>query len=159
MFWVGNTKIIPFRQCHSTILVRAKAAKSRNRNRIFFNQEITMSNPTLDDTLQEFDAGVFVEKVTQALKKVALGVVNNHKKGQLNITLDLEQIGETDYVKIKHTLKYNQPTIRGKLVEDNASETPMHVSREGFLSISPLNQDDLFNPLLTNVSKINQGQN
>lgn len=113
-----------------------------------------MSNPSLDDTLQELDAGIFAEKVTQAMKKVALGVVNNHKKGQVTITLDLEQIGETDYVQIKHTLKYNQPTIRGKLIEDNASSTPMHVSREGYLSISPLTQDDIFTPLPTNVSKI-----
>jgi hypothetical protein len=104
-----------------------------------------MSEPhTLDDTLQELDAGIFVNKVHDALKKVALGVVNQSKKGSVTIQLDLSRIGESDSVQVQHTIKYNQPTMRGKLVEDNTTITPMHVSREGYLSVSPQTQDDLF---------------
>jgi hypothetical protein len=40
-----------------------------------------MSNPTLEETLQEFDAGIFVNKVTEALKQAALGTVQHGKKG------------------------------------------------------------------------------
>lgn len=36
---------------------------------------------TFNDTMQELDAGIFVNKVQEALKKVALGVVNHNKKG------------------------------------------------------------------------------
>ncbi len=103
-----------------------------------------MSERNMNDTLQELDAGIFVNKITEALKKVALGVVNHNKKGQVTITLDLERIAETEQVQIKHTIKYVQPTKRGKLVEDNATSTPMYVSRFGDLSISPLSQADLF---------------
>ncbi len=104
-----------------------------------------MNDPrSLDDTLQELDAGIFVNKVTEALKKVALGVVNHNKKGIVTIQLDLDRIGETEQVQIKHTVKYSQPTKRGKLVEDNATTTPMHVGRFGDLSISPQSQTDVF---------------
>jgi hypothetical protein len=110
---------------------------------------------TLDDTLQELDAGIFVNKATEALKKVALGVVNHSKNGSVTIQLDLSRIGESDSVQVKHTLKYNMPTIRGKLVEDNATTTPMHVSREGYLSVSPQTQQDMFNASST-VTPIKQ---
>lgn len=98
----------------------------------------------LDDVLQELDAGIFVNKVTESLKKVALGVINHDKKGSVIIKLELDRIGETDSVQIKHTIQYNQPTKRGKLVEDNATTTPMHVSRTGELSVNRQSQDDLF---------------
>jgi hypothetical protein len=103
-----------------------------------------MPERTLNDTLQELDAGIFVNKVTEALRKVALGVVNHNKKGTVTIQLDIDRIGESDSVQVKHTVKYNQPTLRGKLVEDNTTSTPLHVSRFGDLSISPLSQADLF---------------
>jgi len=99
---------------------------------------------TFNDTLQELDAGIFVNKVQEALKKVALGVVNHNKKGTVTIQLDLDRIGETEQVQIKHTVKYSQPTKRGKLVEDNATSTPMHVNRFGDLTISSQTQTDVF---------------
>ena len=99
---------------------------------------------TLNDTLQEFDAGIFVNKVHEALKKVALGVVNHNKKGTVTIQIDLERIGETEQVQIIHTVKYSQPTKRGKITEDNATSTPMHINRFGDLTISAQRQNDLF---------------
>lgn len=99
---------------------------------------------TLNDTLQEFDAGIFVNKVQESLKKVALGVINHNKKGTVTIQLDIDRIGETEQVQIKHTIKYSQPTKRGKITEDNATSTPMHVNRFGDLTISAQAQNDLF---------------
>lgn len=113
-----------------------------------------MSNPTLDDTLQEFDAGLFVNKVTEALKMAALGTINHGKKGAVTLIIDLEQIGDSDSVQVKHTLKYVKPTKNGKVVEENATSTPMYVNKDGFLTISPELQADLFKAGQANVTTI-----
>ena len=116
-----------------------------------------MSNPTLDETIGEFDAGIFTSKVTSALKLVALGVIENGKKGQVTITLDLDQISDSSSVVVKHTLKYNKPTKNGKMLEENTTSTPMYVDREGYLTINPQTQNDLFAADKTNnVTKIGQ---
>jgi len=101
-------------------------------------------NPNLYDTLGEFDAGIFTHKVTESLKKVALGVVNHGKKGSVSITLDLEQIGDSSSVQIRHTVKFVQPTKNGKCSEENTTSTPMYVNNLGYLTVSPQTQDDLF---------------
>jgi len=83
-----------------------------------------MSQPTLEETLGELDAGIFTAKVTSALKLVSLGVIENRKKGQVTIVLDLEQIGDSSSVQVK--------------------STPMYVDGNGYLTISPQTQNDLF---------------
>lgn len=102
------------------------------------------TNPTINETFGKFDAGIFMDKVQESLKLVALGVVNIGKKGQLQITLDLEQIGASSSVQVKHTLKYVKPTANGKSSEENTTSTPMYVNNLGYLSISPQTQNDLF---------------
>jgi len=103
-----------------------------------------MAKPTLNETLDEFDAGIFTAKATEALKQVAMGVVATGKKGQVIITLDLEQIGDSSSVQTKHTLKYGRPTKNGKITEENTTSTPMYVDNLGYMTISPQTQDDLF---------------
>ena len=103
-----------------------------------------MSSPTLDETLLELDAGLFVNKITEALKMAALGTIQNGKKGSVSIIIELEQLGDSDSVKVKHTLKYCKPTRNGKAVEENTTTTPMYVNKDGFLTISPELQTDLF---------------
>lgn len=109
-----------------------------------------MSNPTLDETLGEFDAGIFVSKATEALKLAALGTIQSSKKGSVTIVLELERIGSSDSVQVKHTLKYTKPTINGKATEENTTSTPMYVDKNGFLTINPQTQDDLFKSDKTN---------
>jgi hypothetical protein len=103
-----------------------------------------MSNPTLDETLQEFDAGIFVDKVTEALKQAALGTVQHGKKGSVSLVFELSQIGDSSSVQVKHTLKYVKPTKNGKVSEENATSTAMFVNKDGYLAISPELQTDLF---------------
>lgn len=103
-----------------------------------------MSQPTISETLGEFDAGLFMEKVQESLKLVALGVVNSGKKGQVKITLDLGRIGDSSSVQVNHTLKYVKPTKNGKSVEENSTSTPMYVDNLGYLTIHPQTQADLF---------------
>jgi len=103
-----------------------------------------MSNPTFEETMQEFDAGIFINKVTEALKMAALGTIQHGKKGNVTLVFELNQIGDSDSVQVKHTLKYSKPTRNGKATEENTTTTPMYVNKDGFLTISPELQADLF---------------
>lgn len=103
-----------------------------------------MDKPTLDETLGELDAGIFVQKAHTALKEAAIGVIQSGKKGSVTIVLELEQIGETNSVQVKSTLKYTKPNKTGKLSEESTTSTPMYVDTFGYLTISPQTQDDLF---------------
>lgn len=113
-----------------------------------------MTNPTLDETLQEFDAGIFVNKVNEALKMAALGTIETGKKGSVTLLFEMSQIGDSHSVQVKHTLKYSKPTRNGKATEENATSTPMYVNKDGFLTISPELQADLFNADKNNVTSI-----
>lgn len=96
------------------------------------------------ETLPDLGAGVFVQKVSKALADVALGVVEHGRKGRVTLTLELERIGESHQVNVKHTVAFRQPTLRGTRQEDDATETPMFVGRGGRLSFVPESQGDMF---------------
>lgn len=117
---------------------------------------MTDTKPDLIDMLGEFDAGLFVDKTLAFLKDAAIGVIATGKKGNITIALDLEQIGSTHSVQVKHTLKYTRPTLNGKLTEENTTSTPMYVDNQGYLSVSPWTQEDLFN-LPENAIPFNNG--
>lgn len=95
--------------------------------------------------LNDLNAGVFVQQFARALSDVAAGVVEHGKKGQVKITLDLSQIGESHQVKITHTLDYTQPTKRGRKREDTALDTPMHVTPSGLSLFAQDPTAQLFN--------------
>lgn len=99
---------------------------------------------TLDNMLQELDAGIFVNKVTEALKMAALGTIQNGKKGCVTLVFEFSQIGDGCSVQVNHKLKYIKPTKNGKMIEENATITPMYVNKDGYLTISPELQADLF---------------
>ena len=114
------------------------------------------TNPTIEETLGEFDAGLFLKQLETALKEVALGVIANDKKaGSVTMDLKLKRIGESSSVTVEHTLKFNKPTRRGKSGEEMTTSTPMYVNNLGYLTIHPQTQDDLFEQETPeNVTKI-----
>lgn len=90
------------------------------------------------DFLGELDAGVFINKIAGALNTAALGVLNNGSKGKVVLTFDIDRMGnsiEEKRVMIKHKLQYITPTPRGKVSEEDTTETPMFVNRGGKLTI------------------------
>ncbi|HEB94353.1 MAG TPA: hypothetical protein ENI94_13010 [Gammaproteobacteria bacterium] len=91
----------------------------------------------INTTLNDLDAGIFMQKIDKALRDTALGVVTQGRIGKVIIELKLEQIGESNQVNMTHKLKYDKPTARGKLVEEDATETPLYVCRGGALSLMP----------------------
>lgn len=99
------------------------------------------------DFLGELDAGVFINKIAGALNTAALGVWNNGSKGKVVLTFDIDRMGnsiEEKRVMIKHKLQYITPTPRGKVSEEDTTETPMFVNRGGKLTILQEDQGNLF---------------
>ena len=91
----------------------------------------------------DLDGGVFMQKLGRAISEVAGGVVDNNDKGAIDIRLNFKRIGQSYQVNIGHTLKYTVPTLRGKIMEEDTTETPMHVNTGGRVSIFPENQHQL----------------
>lgn len=96
------------------------------------------------ETLQDLDAGVFLEQLSNALQEVALGVVEYDKKGKVTLTFELKRIGDSHQVKFDHAMTFIRPTKRGDRRETVKTSTPLHVGRGGRLSIMPDSQGDLF---------------
>ncbi|EHB0516779.1 hypothetical protein JQ019_002641 [Escherichia coli] len=83
----------------------------------------------------ELDGGVFETKIGAVLSEVASGVMNTKN-------LEIEPFDE-NRVKIKHKLSYVRPTNRGKISEEDTTETPMYVNRGGRLTILQEDQGQL----------------
>lgn len=80
----------------------------------------------------ELDGGVFETKIGAVLSEVASGVMNTKTKGKVSLNLE-----------IKHKLSYVRPTNRGKISEEDTTETPMYVNRGGRLTILQEDQGQL----------------
>src|SRR5699024_3220680 len=90
----------------------------------------------------ELDGGVFETKIGAVLSEVASGVMNTKTKGKVSLNLEIEPFDE-NRVKIKHKLSYIRPTNRGKISEEDTTETPMYVNRGGRLTILQEDQGQL----------------
>lgn len=107
-----------------------------------------MSNSNRGTDLPQFindlDGGVFAEKISRALSDVAGGVIDHDGKGELNIKLKFERIGNSYRVGIKHALSYKVPEANGSYSQENTTESVMHVNTGGRMSMFPENQNQLF---------------
>lgn len=95
--------------------------------------------------LGDLNAGTFEQQVNAAISDVAANVVTHGKKGELTIKLTFKQIGDSNQVAMTHALKFLVPTTRGRIVEETASDTPLHVSKGGKLTLYPEEQREMFN--------------
>lgn len=107
-----------------------------------------MSAPTPEDfhkLLTELDAGVFEHKVIAALAEVALATAITGNKGAVHVIFEMERIGESSQIELVHKIKSVRPKERGKVTEEDATSTPMHVLPYGRLS-TIATTGDLFKP-------------
>lgn len=96
------------------------------------------------ELLGELNGGVFLEQLDRFLTDIPLAVTTTGKKGSVSVTFEFQRVGSSGtQVSCVHTLKALQPTSRGKLVEDGKTDTPLHVSGSGRLSIFPEQQQEL----------------
>lgn len=90
-----------------------------------------MKPTNLEEFLGDLNAGVFADQVADAISRVAAGVVDHGRKGQVRITLDMKRINDGHQIMVSHKLDYNQPNLRGNTKVDTTTETPMYVTSEG----------------------------
>jgi len=102
-----------------------------------------MKATDVGEFFEELDAGVFAQKIGHELSQVAASVVNHQRAGQIQITLDVKQIGSGHQVAVTHKLRSTRPTKRGKVTEEDETQTPMHVGTGGAMSFFPENQMQL----------------
>jgi len=95
---------------------------------------------TVLELLPDLDAGRFLEKLDTALGAAAKATIHNGdkgKKGQVQITLTMERIGDSNQVTLTHAIDFTMPTLRGKRGEHDATQTPLHVGQNGKLTLMP----------------------
>jgi len=90
--------------------------------------------------LPDLNAGVFEQQLNTAISDCAANVCTHGKPGEVTIKLKLKQIGEGNQVAITHKLTSIVPKARGRIIEETASDTPLHVSHGGKLTLFPNTQ-------------------
>lgn len=94
--------------------------------------------------LNDLNGGVFSEQLGHAISVAARGVCNNGGKGKVVMVLDLKRIADSNQITIKHSLKFIEPTAKGKRIEEYANETPMYVNSDADVTAFPKDQGQLF---------------
>ena len=99
-----------------------------------------LKHTSIVELLPDLNAGVFEQQINRALSDCAANVCQYGKKGEVVLRFSMKQIGEGHQVAITHSLKSVIPTSRGKITEENATDTPLHVERGGKLTLYPNTQ-------------------
>lgn len=98
--------------------------------------------------LADLEGGVFAAKIGAAITEAARGTINWDKQSQVVITLGLKRLGNSRQVMVEHKLSFVQPRERGKITEEETTETPMYVNADGtvtaFAESVLTNQNDFF---------------
>lgn len=95
------------------------------------------SSTNVHDFMGALGAGVFEKKLAMLLSQAAHGTVlhgRGNKTGKVTVEFTIKQVGENSQVIISHKLSHSTPTARGKKSEDDVSETPMHVGKNGVMT-------------------------
>jgi hypothetical protein len=90
--------------------------------------------------LPDLNGGKFLGKVDTALISTALATIacgEKGKTGKVTLEFTLSRIGESNQVRLEHAVTMTQPTARGKRSETDCTETPLHVGRDGKLTLMP----------------------
>jgi len=97
----------------------------------------------LAQLLPDLNAGVFEQQINAALSDCAANVCTHGKPGEITIKLKLKQIGEGNQVAITHKLTSIVPKARGRIIEETAADTPLHVGHGGKLTLFPNTQSKM----------------
>jgi len=98
----------------------------------------------VQEFISELDASIFEQKVAQALGEVSAAVIDNNAAGSVTLKFDFKRIGSSYQVMVKHKLSFVKPMPKGKATEENTTETPMYIGVNGYLSIFPEDQTQMF---------------
>lgn len=102
------------------------------------------NNTDVATFMDDLDGGMFANKLGKALSEAAGGCVDFNKEAAVTLTFKLKRIGNSYQVGIQHKIAYTVPTQRGKVTEEDTTETPMHVGTGGRMTVFPENQHQMF---------------
>lgn len=102
----------------------------------------------IQDTLDQFNAGIYMQQVEAALAetaKASLAYAKKGKPGKLSLTLTIlpletdENDEDEDFKRfnVEHAWSYEHPEKRGKSTRIHTTNTVMYISAAGELSILP----------------------
>ncbi|MEI8647433.1 hypothetical protein P4S73_04800 [Paraglaciecola sp. Hal342] len=113
----------------------------------------------LNTFVSECDTGAFAKKVEACLREVAAGISKTDKPGKLVLQFDIKpkkasnQNGASVKVNVTSKLTYTKPTFNGKVNEENTTETPMHINKDGSISLLASSHDDMFNDKVSTIGQ------
>lgn len=90
--------------------------------------------------LGDLNAGVTERQINRALSDVAANVCTTGKVGEVVLKLKFKQIGQSNQVTVSADLRSVIPQVRGRIIEETDSDTPMHVGKGGKLTLFPEEQ-------------------
>jgi hypothetical protein len=102
--------------------------------------ETTRAATDVAEFISDLDGGVFERKLSTALSQVAAAVVDNDRAGEVKVSFKFERIKGSGQVHCKHELKFIRPTLDGKASEEENRSTPLHVGKNGRLTLMPESQ-------------------
>lgn len=97
------------------------------------------------EVLPQLDGTIFERKLDDAMSEAGKRVITHGKQAKVIIELTFKKISENgNQVMVAHKMKSDLPTSKGKIVEEDTTETPLFVGANGGLSTSPGKQEELF---------------
>ena len=109
-----------------------------------------MDNDNLLNFMQEVDSGAFAIRAAAYLKEVAQAVARHDKGGEIVIKFSIKpskktnQTGAGARCDVVTKLNYVRPTNNGKIAEENNTETPMWINKDGSVTLLAASHDDMF---------------
>jgi hypothetical protein len=96
------------------------------------------SKTNVENFIGELNGGATIEQLGLVLSEAALATIVNgtgNKKGKVSLDFTVSQMGDNDQVIISCKLSKSIPTKRGKKSEENITDTPFYVGKQGVLTI------------------------
>ena len=112
----------------------------------------------VNEFITDLDGGVFEGKLSRILSEVAAAAIDTDKGGEVNVSLKIARIGSSYQVGVESKLSFKKPTKRGKVSEEETTQTPMYVGERGKMSLFPDNQDQLFDRIGGVIEKAQTGE-
>lgn len=104
----------------------------------------------ISEFMGEVDTGAFSRKVSAYMAEVASNVARHDKVGKLTMSFDIKpakntnQTGAGVKASIIAKVSYVRPTPNGKLAEENITETPMVINKDGSITLLAKSHEDMF---------------
>jgi len=107
-----------------------------------------VSRPTDVAALLDELGGHHAAILGNLLSQVAASVYNNGQNGEVNLKIVIKpsphQGPSGKSVLFQHTVSYKRPKERGEISESDKYVTPVHINREGDVTLFPRHQSDAF---------------